>query len=66
VSTWGRSQDALFDLWWGYEDGKGEFTPGRLHGKLTFEEIGELIEATLEAVSASGLLKADDDTGEDA
>lgn len=51
MSSWGRCQDALYAVLDGYEKNmQGEWEPGLLHGKLTFDEINALIEPIIEAV----------------
>ena len=49
MSTQGRSQDALYDLLWGYEDGQGAFTPGLLHD-LGFQRVSNLINPIIDMV----------------
>jgi hypothetical protein len=50
MSTWGRAQDALHDMLWGYEANYGEWRPGLLYDKLTFEEVSALTEPILERI----------------
>ncbi len=49
MSSWGRCQNSLHDVLWGYEDGQGNFTPGLLHD-LGWERVASLTEPILEAV----------------
>jgi hypothetical protein len=50
MSTWGRAQDALHDVLWGYEYDYGRWHPGLLYDKLTFEEVSSLTEPILERI----------------
>jgi hypothetical protein len=51
VSTYGRAQDALYALLWGFEANYAEWHPGLLHDKLSFKEVTELIDPILECIS---------------